>query len=566
MRITNGMIRQTTLNGLQNSMTKLNKTFAQMSSGKKIQTVSDDPIIAGRALKLKTNVLENDQYKSNTKEATAWAETTATSLENITKLLNTIRDKCVEGATGTMNEENKNAIKTQIEQNWQQILQEINNTYAGRFIFTGYKTSEPMAITDLKGYTLEKDLTMKGNIWVGDPSTIKSGSTLAAGSEISKGSVLSKGDTINGNFKLGADTVISEEDFLTLTGYTKAPAMDNNNQPILDANGKQTYTYTLANSVTIAPKTELTVEEVTNLESILTNGGQNTLLDTTGKQPTNADGTPKESILGMNTEDYKEATYTLGENESYTIPAGTAINEADFKKWFGFEETVTPDGEAGTWIHLTKTTEVESTSYDLKQILYVGTGCKFEGEITVNGDKTALSTNSTIAKDSRLAKDTHLGKGTLNPKVIGNIDNHKMAYEIGVNNTVIVNAEGMDTVISDMVKQFNEIFNIMDNALKDDTVTVTELNEIFSKKIEEVDKMINDVGEVTSNLGSRINRLTYVESNLTDQRVIYKNLLTQTEDIEAEETYTNFSVEYAAYQSALQATIRVVMNTLADYL
>ena len=43
-------------------------------------------------------------------------------------------------------------------------------------------------------------------------------------------------------------------------------------------------------------------------------------------------------------------------------------------------------------------------------------------------------------------------------------------------------------------------------------------------------------------------------------------VLSETEDIDMEEVYTNFNVQYATYQSALQAMSKVITNTLADYL
>ena len=50
VRVTNGMIRNTALRGMNQSANKLNKLFGQYTTQKKIQTVADDPIIAGRTM------------------------------------------------------------------------------------------------------------------------------------------------------------------------------------------------------------------------------------------------------------------------------------------------------------------------------------------------------------------------------------------------------------------------------------------------------------------------------------------------------------------------------------
>lgn len=299
MRVTNGMIINTSLSGLYNNMNAMNKTYAQMTTGKKIQTVSDDPIIAGRALKLKTTVLETSQYESNIKEAMSWMEVTEASLDNMSEILKSIRTKCVQASTGTLEKEDLAAIKTDIEQLWKQLQEEANTTYGGRYVFSGYKTNEPLMID-----------------------------------------------------------------------------------------------------------------------------------------------------------------------------------------------------------------------------------------------------------------------GGVNPEVDGKIKGHSMEYEIGVNTTISVNTEDMDVVFKTMKGEFEDIFA----KVEDNTTTSAEINELFTNKLESLDRIMESISEKTSDLGSRMSRLEYTQERLTDQKTTFKNLLSQTEDIDMEEVYTNFNVQYATYQSALQATSKIITNTLADYL
>lgn len=298
MRVTNGMIRNTTLNGLYNNMSTLNKTYAQMTTGKKIQTVSDDPIIAGRALKLTTSVLENTQYQSNTKEALSWMEVTEGALKNMNEILTTIRTKCVQGADGTLKDDDKAKVKTQIEELWGQLQEEANVTYAGRYVFSGYKTDKP----------LMKD-----------------------------------------------------------------------------------------------------------------------------------------------------------------------------------------DG--------------------------------------------------------------------VNPEVDGKIKDQHIDYEIGVNSTITVNTEGMDVTMNDIKKCID--------ALKDldyDNLSESQLHDKFNDALKQIDDIMSDISEKTADLGSKMSRLDYTKLRLSDQNVAYSNLLSETQDVDIEEVYTNFNAQYATYQSALQATAKIIKNTLADYL
>jgi len=54
MRITNNMLINNMLNNLNNNLNRMNKYQNQLATGKKISLPSDDPIVASRALKLRT--------------------------------------------------------------------------------------------------------------------------------------------------------------------------------------------------------------------------------------------------------------------------------------------------------------------------------------------------------------------------------------------------------------------------------------------------------------------------------------------------------------------------------
>jgi flagellar hook-associated protein 3 FlgL len=90
MRVTNGMIRNNMLNSLYTNMNRLDTLYNQMNTLKKVQRPSDDPIITGRALKLKLNVLETQQHQHNVKEATSWMEVSQTALSNVTEIIKDI--------------------------------------------------------------------------------------------------------------------------------------------------------------------------------------------------------------------------------------------------------------------------------------------------------------------------------------------------------------------------------------------------------------------------------------------------------------------------------------------
>lgn len=144
MRITNSMM----MNNILLSINKNRKTMStyedQLSTGKQIQKPSDNPIVAARTLKFRTNISEIDQYKTNVNDALSWINVTEQAVTNSTDILKRINEISVQGSTGTMTAKNRESMIAEISQLKEQLVNEGNVSYAGRFIFTGYQTSSPL--------------------------------------------------------------------------------------------------------------------------------------------------------------------------------------------------------------------------------------------------------------------------------------------------------------------------------------------------------------------------------------------------------------------------------------
>lgn len=145
MRVTNTMMRNNSLLNMQKNKTAYNKYLSQYNTQKKIQRPSDDPTIAVRALKYRTTLVEIDQYLVNIKDATSWMGATETCLKEVNQRLTDMSYYCTQAANGTYNEKNRKDIVTQLKQYAGYIYeQNANADYAGRYLFTGFRTDEPM--------------------------------------------------------------------------------------------------------------------------------------------------------------------------------------------------------------------------------------------------------------------------------------------------------------------------------------------------------------------------------------------------------------------------------------
>ena len=77
MRVTNNMIMSNTKININGNKTNVNTLNNQMTSQKKISRPSDDPVIAIRALRLRSSLSQiNQYYEKNIPDAEAWLDVT----------------------------------------------------------------------------------------------------------------------------------------------------------------------------------------------------------------------------------------------------------------------------------------------------------------------------------------------------------------------------------------------------------------------------------------------------------------------------------------------------------
>lgn len=70
----------------------------------------------------------------------SWVDTTESALADINESLQRVRELAVRGANGTNTKEDMAQIAKEVAQIKQHIIQIGNTNYAGRYIFSGFKT------------------------------------------------------------------------------------------------------------------------------------------------------------------------------------------------------------------------------------------------------------------------------------------------------------------------------------------------------------------------------------------------------------------------------------------
>ncbi len=156
MRITNKIMQNNSLYNINNNKVTEDQLNTMMSTGKKLTRPSDDPVIAIRALRLRSNVTQLSQYyEKNAKDAESWLNVTADALSTITAVLTDSVKQATKGASKDLTLDDLETIITQMDALAKEYYSTGNVDYAGRYVFTGFRTDTPLTFdkTTTAAYT-----------------------------------------------------------------------------------------------------------------------------------------------------------------------------------------------------------------------------------------------------------------------------------------------------------------------------------------------------------------------------------------------------------------------------
>lgn len=148
MRITNKIMQNNNLTNINRNKIMQDRLSTQMSTEKKVSKPSDDPVVAIRALRLRTNVTEATQYYTkNIPDAESWLNITEGALQNLSKVLTSMISQCTKGANGDLTSADREIILEQLKALRDEIYSTADVDYAGRYVFSGYRTDTSISFT-----------------------------------------------------------------------------------------------------------------------------------------------------------------------------------------------------------------------------------------------------------------------------------------------------------------------------------------------------------------------------------------------------------------------------------
>ncbi|WP_123042224.1 flagellar hook-associated protein FlgL [Cohnella candidum] len=140
-RVTQSMMHGQMIRNLNRNYQQMSVLQDQLSTGRKINKPSDDPVGITYALRYRSELSMNDQYQRNITEATSAVDHVDTVLDQINDLYSRVKELTVRGVSDSSPAEARNAIGQELDGIYKQLVTLGNDQVSGKYIFNGQKTT-----------------------------------------------------------------------------------------------------------------------------------------------------------------------------------------------------------------------------------------------------------------------------------------------------------------------------------------------------------------------------------------------------------------------------------------
>lgn len=560
MRVTNSMLVSNMMRNLNNNMKRLDKYQNQQATGKKIRYASDDPVIASRALKLRTDLSELEQYEKNTNDALSWLEITESAVANVGDVLQRARELTVKAANGVTTTEDKQKISAEMEQLKQQLISSGNTTYAGRYIFSGYNTDEELFNKDgsynmdITSATLAKKPSTSYEIGIGDDIQVSTnGIDIFGYNEINteleklpyghdKGKVATQAEIVgtapfdfNYDFTAGTNDDARIEITVDGTMYTVSSA-----------------------DLTAIDGSDPTASKKDMLKAIMNadDGSGNKLTDKVDIYFN------IEDKLVIKSKSYGDAS--TGIQVDFIGDTGGGLTDANIAGTFGVADNTSVNGTKPSEATISGIENLQNT--DIASDTFQNT----EFLISINGESKRISigalappTVTNFATELQNEINSQFSSGQV---VVTAVDSDTDGtYGIEIKTVTSTPYDGavpelrFDTVRSKestLIQDFEDVIVAMNSGDEE------KINEFLGKIDNQMDKILS----VRADIGARVNRMELVKERILDDTLTFTKLLSQNEGADMAEVIMKLQNEENVYRAALAVGSKVIQPTLIDFL
>ena len=538
MRITNQMMINSSMANIQVNKKQVNTLDTQLSTQKKINKPSEDPIIAIRALRLRASLNEVTQYlKKNIPDAQQWLSTTQGALTQGESVINKLYEYCNQGSADSYESEQRNTIAESLKALKKTFYDEGNVDYAGRYVFTGYNTDTTLtyqsdALASEADYTITQkfgrdDISSKtvytnaysnADILNLNVSYDADGNAVMPNVESVYRLRLGYSDVKNTGYSLSynnTDISFAADGTATVTTYQ----LDANGSKQLDADG---------NPIT----TTTTVNPDAN--------GQYSITDSTGTALTFTNTTDKNYIPGDNEIAFNATTgeVLMGENVYKQVYTSDSFS-------FTYQKDNFIKDDLNPTMYYDCVDNKTGIVYDK---------VREDVEYNINyAQKIKINTEANEAFDINLGRDID----DLVTSVQNVLD---LESQISQVESMMKQSQYSDT---DSQKKLNSMLSGLN---KQKTLAEDEMTKAFESGIGQMQGYKQTISLANADVGNRLTRLELTQGRLTEQFTNVTESKSANEDIDLEDVVVSYTSAQLVYNASLQAASKVVQQTLLDFL
>ena len=139
MRISNNLLQQRVLRDLQGNLTRLAQAQTQVSTGKRFESMSEDPIAGGTVLAADRGLRGIEQYRRNTTAARARTDAEEAVLSQVTDLLARAKELALQEGSSTGTTQTRAIAKSEVDRIIEQVVQLGNTQVGDEYLFAGHQ-------------------------------------------------------------------------------------------------------------------------------------------------------------------------------------------------------------------------------------------------------------------------------------------------------------------------------------------------------------------------------------------------------------------------------------------
>lgn len=574
MRITNRIMRNNSLYNINQNKILEDKLSNQMTNQSKITRPSDDPVVAIRALRLRTNVtMVSQYYDKNTEDADSWLSITGDALDTVGSVLEDIYEQAETAAKKNFTSSDLDIVLTQMNALAKEFYASGNVDYAGRYVFSGFRTDTPITFTEENIKEFNRDPDNRKNYIIEENREYKDITSISYTDWQAANGVKSDETQITNTtlyrFRLSYDDLDIDE---------KIVSIDKNGNGI-DKDGNVVANSMLQFEITGAdPLAQIDIYEdaETAYKAIAA--------DTTG---TKAAYIPSTGEIV-----FSEAYYNnpLKVNEYMQVRvkySKSTWEEGDINPVHYFHCIEGDEQNAQNAMDLEKT---KNTLTIAKENLKLK-------ESDRNTTLADLEAARQAVKDAQEAVD----------KIMNNVIEYNedgkdqdIYYAMGFNQDIQVNTHANEVFTHDVrrdmddfkiyLKQLKDVEAVkadieakmkeysedsveykdlklqMDAADKAYTYIRDNVQKKFENQITKCQKYIDDANVAVTDNGTRRSRLDLIKNRLMGQKATFKDLQSNNEDVDVTEVAVQLKSSQLTYEASLAATSKIMQTNLMNYI